>query len=64
MWQTAHGLKGSVVHFRADSVFKAAERLVKMGREKNMNGIDAAYDTLKREIESLEPALAALTEEC
>ena len=57
----AHRLKGSLLTFGAQPAAHAAMVLERMGREKNLNGADAGYETLAAELARLEPELTALT---
>jgi CheY-like chemotaxis protein len=63
LWQAAHGLKGSVSHFSANSAYEAALKLEKIGREGKMAEAEQAFAVLEKEIKRLEPLLAALGEE-
>ncbi len=55
----AHTLKGSLACFGANSAVSAALRLEIMGRDGMMKGADEALGALEKEIERLNPALAA-----
>jgi PAS domain S-box-containing protein len=56
----AHALKGSVDTFGAKSAFAAALRLEILGRSGTLDGAEMALATLEKEIDRLQPALAAL----
>ncbi len=57
---SAHGLKGSVLNFRAHAVADAAWQLERLGRDGALAGADGAYQELEREVRRVEPFLAEL----
>lgn len=63
LWHAAHGLKGSVSHFSANFAYEAALNLERIGRAGKMAEAKQAFAVLEKEIERLEPLLAALEEE-
>jgi len=60
--RAAHALKGSVGNFGAEPAYQAAMRLEKMGRSRDLTGVEDALRALETELERLRPALASLTE--
>jgi HPt (histidine-containing phosphotransfer) domain-containing protein len=58
--RAAHTLKGSVGNFGAEAAFEAALRLEKMGRSRDLSGVEAALRALEEEMERLRPALESL----
>ena len=54
----AHTLKGSAGVFKADAAVDAAQRLEKMGREGNLDGVEEVMATLAHQLDRLKPALA------
>ena len=56
----AHTLKGAVSNFAAPAATQAAARLQKTGDSETLDGARSARDVLKREIELVETALAAV----
>jgi PAS domain S-box-containing protein len=63
LWQAAHGVKGLVSHFFANSAYEAAMKLEEVGREGKMAEAEKAFADLEKEIKHLEPLLAALGKE-
>jgi HPt (histidine-containing phosphotransfer) domain-containing protein len=59
--RAAHTLKGSVGNFGAEAASEAAHRLEKMGRAGDLTGAEEALAALEREMDRLQPALAALS---
>jgi HPt (histidine-containing phosphotransfer) domain-containing protein len=55
----AHTLKGSVGVLGARAAAEAAWALERVGREGDLTGVEAAWDTLERATRALEDALAA-----
>ena len=60
---TAHGLKGSIDNFAAQSAFEAALMLEDMGREGKIVGARDALGVLEREVAQLRQALLEFTAE-
>ena len=58
--RTAHTLKGSVGNFGADAASRAALKLERMGRARDLNGVEEAFQVLETEMDRLRPALATL----
>jgi CheY-like chemotaxis protein/HPt (histidine-containing phosphotransfer) domain-containing protein len=56
----AHSLKGPLNSIGASSAADAAWRLEQMGRSGQMDGVESGGEALERELNRLEPALAAL----
>jgi two-component system, sensor histidine kinase and response regulator len=56
----AHTLKGGLGVFAAKTACEAALQLERMGRDRNLIGAEAAWPTLRAEIERIKPALVAL----
>ena len=54
----AHTLKGSAGVFKAEAVVEAAQRLEMMGREGDLDGVEAALSALAHELDRLKPVLA------
>jgi CheY-like chemotaxis protein/HPt (histidine-containing phosphotransfer) domain-containing protein len=61
--RAAHTVKGTVGTFGARAAFEAAEQLETMGRTGDLNGAAEACAALTANLERLEPALAALTQD-
>jgi two-component system, sensor histidine kinase and response regulator len=57
--RTAHNLKGSMAHFGARAAFEAARALEMMGRSGMLGDAPAACAAFERELERVQPALAA-----
>ncbi len=55
--KAAHALKGSVSIFGAKDAVAAAQNLESMGRQGTLEGIDAAFSVLEREIALVTSAL-------
>ncbi|MFW6146700.1 MAG: Hpt domain-containing protein [Planctomycetota bacterium] len=58
--RTAHTLKGSLTHFRADKPVAAALALERCARDGDLDAAAAALNTLRRQIDFLLAALAPL----
>jgi HPt (histidine-containing phosphotransfer) domain-containing protein len=58
--RTAHNLKGAMSHFGAQAAHAAALRVETMARKGQLDGVEAAYADLEKQIEQLKPALTAL----
>jgi HPt (histidine-containing phosphotransfer) domain-containing protein len=58
--RAAHTVKGSVGNFAAKTVFQAAQRVEKIGRDGDLGKAEEAYKALEEELDRLRPALAAL----
>jgi HPt (histidine-containing phosphotransfer) domain-containing protein len=64
--RSAHTLKGSMRYFGATAVFDQAYELECMGREGRLDGATEKLETLKKELDRLQPLLAGFvaTGEC
>jgi len=58
--RNAHALKGMVGNFQGKDAAKAASKLEEMGRQKEFNGVDQAYELLIKELDKLEKTLLDL----
>ena len=63
LMRAAHTLKGSAANFAANETVVAAYRLERMGRERNLENVEDAFEQLQRALDPLRAALAALAEE-
>jgi signal transduction histidine kinase/CheY-like chemotaxis protein/HPt (histidine-containing phosphotransfer) domain-containing protein len=59
----AHALKGAVKNFGADAAAEAALKLEKIGSEGKLSQAEKALEVLEKEIDRLNPALAAFANE-
>jgi HPt (histidine-containing phosphotransfer) domain-containing protein len=57
---TAHGLKGSVANFGAQTVVDAALRLETMGRGRDLTGVSQSLAALESALAALRPELESL----
>ena len=60
---SAHTLKGAVGNFGAKNVYEAAFVLEQAGRAGNLSGTEAAFATLEKALQELEPILSSLSME-
>lgn len=58
---SAHTLKGAVSNIVAPAAFKAAYELEMMGRNGELDGADAAYAELEKQVGLLKPQLESIT---
>jgi HPt (histidine-containing phosphotransfer) domain-containing protein len=63
LMEEAHGLKGAVANLQAPSAQKAAHRLEEMGRAGELEGAEAALQSLEHEIDRLRTVLKAMVDE-
>ena len=61
--RSAHTLKGSLGNFTSGAAFKSAERLEKLGRDRDFASAEEALNNLAEEIERLRPGLSSLVKE-
>jgi two-component system, sensor histidine kinase and response regulator len=61
--KSAHTIKGAVANFSADKAYNAALELEKLGKNNEMDKIDAAYAHLAEEIDNMRAALKLLVED-
>jgi two-component system, sensor histidine kinase and response regulator len=61
--KSAHTIKGAVANFSADKAYNAALELEKLGKNNEMDKIDAAYAHLAEEIDNMRAALKLLIED-
>jgi HPt (histidine-containing phosphotransfer) domain-containing protein len=57
---TAHGLKGSVANFGAQSVVEAALRLESLGRSRDLSEVSRSLAALESALAALRPELESL----
>jgi CheY-like chemotaxis protein/HPt (histidine-containing phosphotransfer) domain-containing protein len=60
---TSHALKGMVGNFQADTTAQTALALEEMGRNKDFNGVEKAFEKLTGEMEDLKQTLIAIAKE-
>src|SRR5579863_9547145 len=58
--RAAHGLKGSVANFGAQTAVDAALQIERMGRAGDLSRVSEAIDTLALALDALHPELEAL----
>ena len=58
--RSAHTLKGAVANFSADLTFEGALGLEMMGKRQDMDGAEAAFADLERDVAGLTEALGAV----
>ncbi len=58
--RASHSLKGSVANFGAESVYRAALELERIGRSKDLSGVNEAFRILEESLGSLHPMLEAI----
>ena len=61
--KSAHTIKGAVANFSADKAYNAALELEKLGKNNELDKIDAAYAHLAQEIDNMRAALKLLIED-
>ena len=61
--KNAHTIKGAVSNFSAQKAFEAALALEKIGKNDEFDKIPAAFERLKKEIETAKEAMKLLKEE-
>src|SRR5262249_15841529 len=59
----AHALKGAVGNLGASAAFEAAGRVEELGRVQDLSSSREAHESLRTELERLQPALEALQRE-
>ncbi len=60
--KSAHKLKGAVSNFGEKAAFETALQLEMMGRENRLDGVEEAYNILRKEVECLVNALKEFVE--
>ena len=61
--KSSHTIKGAVLNFSAERAFDAALTLEKIGKNNEMDKVDAAFKFLSAEIENMGKALRLILEE-